>query len=65
MPLLWGGITVDQIVRIISLGVEKVGLSSSLISSPDLVNNASNVLVVVLLQLSTLKRLDFWAVMRL
>lgn len=44
MPLCYGGglKTVDQIDRIIGLGVEKVAIGSSLISNPDLLVNAAH-----------------------
>lgn len=43
MPLCYGGgvQTVDQVERIIGLGVEKVALSSSAVANPDLVTNAA------------------------
>jgi imidazole glycerol-phosphate synthase subunit HisF len=43
MPLCYGGgvRTVDQIKRIISLGVEKVAISSAAIETPNLVNDAA------------------------
>lgn len=43
MPLCYGGgiKTVEQIVRIIKLGVEKVALSSAAIKNPELVNAAA------------------------
>lgn len=43
MPLCYGGgiKTVDQIDRIISLGVEKVALSAAVLKSPDLISRAA------------------------
>lgn len=45
MPLCYGGgvTTVDQIDRIISLGVEKVAMSSTVLKDPDVVSKASQV----------------------
>lgn len=43
MPLCYGGgvKTVDQIQKIISLGVEKVALSSAVVETPELISNAA------------------------
>lgn len=44
MPLCYGGVTsVEQVERIISLGVEKVSLSAAVLADPELVARAAEV----------------------
>ena len=62
MPLCYGGgvKTVDQVERIISLGAEKVAMSSVAISDPELVLRAAEVVgnqsIVVIMDVKTAKR---------
>ncbi len=59
MPLCYGGgvKTVEQVIKIIKLGVEKVALGSSAITKDDLISEASNIVgsqsVVVVLDIKT------------
>lgn len=45
MPLCYGGgvVTVEQVERIVSLGVEKVAISAAAVSDPDLIRRAAEV----------------------
>ncbi len=64
MPLCYGGgvTTVEQIERIISLGVEKVAISSAALGHPDLIAEASTVVgsqsIVVVMDIKQVKSRD-------